>query len=90
MTGGTTDRATVLSLMARYGELDGEIAYRYATAFAQVNQTLTAGQRAQLMALRTEMLGAMLYPSGAYLDSQPIAMPEIPGTDFLLVVPPLP
>jgi hypothetical protein len=83
MTGGTPDRATVLSLMARYGELDGEIAYCYATAFTQVNSSLTAEQRAELVALRTEILGDMLVPSGAYLYSQPIAMPEIPNTDFL-------
>ena len=37
--------------------------------------------------LRTEMLGDMLYPSGAYLYSQPIAMPEIPNNDFLFAVP---
>jgi hypothetical protein len=84
MTGGTPDQAAALSLMERYGELDGEISYRYATTFTQVNAGLTGDQRAKLMALRTEILGGdMLYPSGAYLYSQPIAMPEIPNTDFL-------
>jgi hypothetical protein len=29
------------------------------------------------------MLGDMMFPSGAYLYSQAIAMPEIPNTDFL-------
>jgi Spy/CpxP family protein refolding chaperone len=83
MAGGTPDRAAVLSLMEAYGELDGEIAYRYATAFAQLDQTLTTEQRAQLMALRQEMLGEQMVPSGAYLYSQAIPMPEIPSTDFL-------
>ena len=83
MAGESVDRDTILSLMEEYGELDGAIVYNFAQNFAQVNQTLTAEQKAQLMALRTEMLGDMLYPSGAYLYSQPIAMPEIPNTDFL-------
>ena len=87
MAGGAPDRAVVLSLMERYGEMDGEIIYRYATAFAPVDQTLTAEQRAQLVALRTETLGDMLYPDGAYLYSQSIALPEIPNSDFLFAVP---
>ena len=87
MTGQVGDRAAVLSLMEAYGELDGAIVYNFAQNFSQVNQTLTAEQRAQLMALRTEMLGDMLYPSGAYLYSQPIPMPEIPNSDFLFAVP---
>lgn len=73
--------------MKRCGELDGEIIFRYATAFAQVQQTLTDEKRAQPMALRTEMLGDMLYPEGDYLYSQPIAMPNIPNSDFLFVIP---
>jgi hypothetical protein len=87
MTGQVGDRAAVLSLMEAYGELDGAIVYNFAQNFSQVNQTLTAEQRAQLMALRTEMLGDMLYPSGAYLYSQPIPMSEIPNSDFLFAVP---
>ena len=88
MTGGTPDETVVLSLMERYGELDGEIIYRYANAFTQVNSSLTAEQQAQLMALRTDILGEdMLYPTGAYLYSQPIAMPEIPNSDFLFAAP---
>jgi hypothetical protein len=83
LTGGTPDQSAVLSLMERYGELDGEIVYRYATAFAQVNATLTDEQRAQLIAMRTDLLDELAYPTGAYLYSQPIAMPDIPNTDFL-------
>lgn len=83
MAGESVDREGVLSLMEKYGELDGAIIYNFAVNFAQLNRTLTADQQAQLMALRTELLGEMTYPSGAYLYSQPIAMPEIPNTDFL-------
>ncbi len=83
MSGGTPDRAAMLSLMEKYGELDGAIIYNFAVNFAQVNQALTADQQAQLMALRTEMLGDMSSPNGAYLYSQPITMPAIPNTDFL-------
>jgi phosphatidylethanolamine-binding protein (PEBP) family uncharacterized protein len=83
LEGGLANEASVLSLMAHYGELDGEIIYNMAVHFADVAQTLTDEQTAQLMALREEMLGDLIYPSGAYLYSQAISMPEIPNTDFL-------
>jgi hypothetical protein len=83
MTGGAPDQNAVLDLMNRYGELDGDIIYRYATAFAQVSQTLTSDQRNQMMKLRTDLLDDLVYPTGAYLYSEPIAMPAIPNSDFL-------
>jgi hypothetical protein len=83
LAGGTADKDLILSLMEEYGALDGEIIYNYAANFAQVNQTLTDEQLAQLMAFREEMLGDLMYPSGAYLYSQAIPMPEIQNTDFL-------
>ena len=84
MTGGAPDETVVLNLMAQYGELDGDIIARYAAAFAQVGQSLTAAQQTELDALRLQILGAdFLFPSGAYLYAEPIAMPEIPNTDFL-------
>ena len=83
LAGGTADKSLVLSLMEEYGALDGAIIYNYATNFARVNQSLTDEQQAQLMAFREEMLGDLMYPSGAYLYSQAIAMPDIPNTDFL-------
>ncbi len=74
------DEAAVMALMERYGELDGEIVYRYATAFAAVGQTLTAAQMANLMIIRD----LDDFPcSGAYLYSENIPMPEIRNTDFL-------
>jgi Spy/CpxP family protein refolding chaperone len=52
LDGKTPDEAKVLSLGRRYGELDGEMSWYYATAFAKVNQTLTKEQRTALMKLR--------------------------------------
>jgi len=83
ITGGSADSATVLNLMEKYGELDGAIIYNFAVNFTQVSQTLTDEQKSQLLALRKEMLGDMMYPSGAYLYSQSITIPDIPNTDFL-------
>ena len=81
--GGTADKATVLSLMDKYGAYDGEIIYNLATHFTEVSQSLTADQKAQLTAMRQELLGDLSHPTGAYLYSQAVAMPEIPNTDFL-------
>jgi len=75
-------RTNVLGLSEMYGELDGEIVYYYATHFVGVNQTLTDARKEEFMALRKSLLGD-LAPSGAYLYSEPISMPDIPNTDFL-------
>jgi hypothetical protein len=81
--GSTAESSTVLSLMDQYGQLDGEIIYNLAVNFTRVSQSLTDDQKTQLTALRKEMLGDLMQPSGAYLYSQAIPMPEIPITDFL-------
>jgi len=52
LTGGTPDRQKVIALGRRYGELDGEMSWLYATAFAKANRTLTDAQRAALTKLR--------------------------------------
>jgi len=83
LEGGTADKATVLALMQHYGELDGEIIYNMATNFTAVNASLTSEQRTQIEAMRTELLGELSHPTGAFLYSEPIAMPEIPSSDFL-------
>jgi Spy/CpxP family protein refolding chaperone len=66
MAGETPDQAQVLALMEQYGELDGEIIYRYATAFAQVGRSLTEAQRTTLNSLRTQILRNLALPTGAY------------------------
>jgi len=35
------------------------------------------------MTLRTDLLGDLSFPTGAYLYSDPIDIPVIPNTDFL-------
>ncbi len=82
IAGEAASNATVLSLSTTYGELDGEIVYYLATNFAKVNQTLSAAQRTQLVALRFQVLGT-LAPTGAYLYAEPISIPTIANTDFL-------
>ncbi len=83
--GKRANESTVLGLMERYGELDGDIAYQYATAFCAVDKTLTAAQKLQLTQYRTQLVGS-LEPTGAYLYAQPIPMPRAADTDFLFGV----
>ena len=78
--GDSADKNKVMSLSKRYGELDGELSYLYATAFAQVGKTLTAQQKERLARMRTSNPSD---PNGPFLYSSPIAMPQIENTDFL-------
>ncbi len=85
LAGGNPDRQEVLALGRRYGELDGEMSWLYATAFAKVNHTLTEAQRASLMKLRN-LEG---YQSAeAYIYSRPITGKlDLPPTDHLFLPP---
>jgi hypothetical protein len=83
LEGKTPDLNTVLSLMERYGELDGEIICSYATAFAQVGASLTAEQLRQLTTMRNDLLGDLSLPTEVYLYAEPIDMPDIEDSDFL-------
>ena len=81
LKGEPADQQKVLALGRRYGELDGEMSWMYATAFAKANRTLTDTQRAALKKLRN-LEGYTSAP--AYLYSSPMkALPAIPNTDFL-------
>ena len=82
MTEESIDEEVVYALAKRYGELDGELIYYYATYFAQVYSTLSSEQKARLTALRNLDDFSC---SGAYLYSENIGMPEIEDTDFLFV-----
>jgi len=82
----SVEKDKVLALSRRYGELDGEISYFYAKAFAEVAKTLTAGQKKTLLKLRN--LDAKYTCRGAYLYSRAIDMPDIPNTDFLFAASP--
>ena len=77
--GDTVDENKVLAPSRRYGELDGEISYLYATAFARIGKTLSDSQKAKVAKLRSSE------PSehkGPFLYSTPIQMPQIGDTDF--------
>lgn len=76
----SADRDKVLMLSKRYGELDGEMSYLYATAFAEVGKTLSGEQKEKLTQLRAADTAG---PKGPFLYSSPIRMPEIANTDFL-------
>lgn len=80
LRGEPADKDKVLSLSRRYGELDGELSYLYATAFANVARTLTTQQRFKLAGMRTTNPSD---PKGPFLYSAPIRMPEVSNTDFL-------
>jgi hypothetical protein len=82
MTGGTIDKDRVYSLIQRYGQLDGQVSALYASRFSAVNKTLTQAQRTALVKLRN----LDVVPQGAYRFSTPVAMPELPSSDFLFGV----
>ena len=81
LKGKAADHQKVLALGRRYGELDGEMSWMYATAFAKANRTLTDTQRSMFKKLRN-LDGYTSAP--AYLYSSPMkALPAIPNTDYL-------
>ena len=83
LTGESADKDKVLSVSKRYGELDGETSYLYATAFAQIGQTLTAQQQERLARMRT---ASPSDPKGPFLYSTPIPIPKIENTASLFGV----
>jgi len=85
LSGGQADKKTVVALGRRYGELDGEMSYSYAAAFAKANRTLTADQRQALVKLRN-LDGYASAP--AYIYSDPVTGPvNLPGTDSFFFPP---
>jgi Spy/CpxP family protein refolding chaperone len=85
LTGGQLDRVKVIALGRRYGELDGEMSWYYATAFAKVNKTLTADQRAALVKLRN-LNGYVSAPYYLYSDAVKTPKP-VTGSDALFFPP---
>jgi Spy/CpxP family protein refolding chaperone len=85
LQGQTPDKTKLIALGRRYGELDGEMSWYYTTAFAKVNKTLTADQRAALVKLRN-LDGYTSAP--AYIYSQPVTTaPVLPNTDAFFFAP---
>ena len=81
MAGQTADSTSVIALSKRYGELDGQLSYFYATNFSSVYKSLTTDQKAKVLALANTL--GYINPTGAFLYSQPIAMPTVINTDFM-------
>jgi hypothetical protein len=77
----TADSSAVIALSERYGELDGEISYYYATKFSEVYNMLSDEQKAKLTDLADQL--GYIHPTGGFLYSQPVEMPEIMNTDFM-------
>jgi len=85
LDGKKADKERIVALGRRYGELDGKISYRCAAAFAQVNRTLTAEQRAALVKLRN-LDGYDSAP--VYIYSKPVRQaPTLPDTDHFFFAP---
>lgn len=80
LSGQPADEAHVLALSRRYGELDGEMSYFYATAFARIAKTLSAAQREALNGMRQHDPNDA---KGPFLYSEPVANLHIGDTDFL-------
>lgn len=79
LKGETPDKNKVIALGRHYGELDGEMSWYYATAFAKVKKTLTSEQLKTLVKLRN-LDGYTSAPYYIYSD----AMKEefvMPNTD---------
>jgi hypothetical protein len=69
-----------VSLGRRYGQLDGELAYEYATAFVAIDRTLDAQQKEKLQRLRPYQGREK---GTAFLYSDRIPMPSFPDPAFL-------
>lgn len=70
----------IVALGRRYGDLDGQLAYEYATAFTAISRTLDARQKDRLQSLRSHRTRE---DGTAFLYSDRISMPRIPDTAFL-------
>jgi Spy/CpxP family protein refolding chaperone len=75
----TADKAKIIALSKRYGELDGSTSWLYAMRFAEINKSLTEKQKTALIKLRN----MDIQPNGAFVYSEPIAVPDMQNTDFL-------
>jgi hypothetical protein len=81
LAGKPPSEAEARALGRRYGELDGHLAFLYATVFTSIQRTADPGQRAHFKLLR----GQPSQENGtAFLYSDRIPMPRFPDPSFLL------
>lgn len=85
LAGGKADRDKVVALGREYGQLDGDLSWMYAKAFASVNASLNADQREAMRKLRN-LEG---YKSAAaYIYSDPLSGDlKLPDTDPFFFAP---
>ncbi|MEI6421310.1 MAG: hypothetical protein WCP55_03770 [Lentisphaerota bacterium] len=79
LKGETPDKAKLIELVGHYGELDGEMSWYYATAFAKVKKTLTPEQLKTLVKLRN-LDGYTSAPYYIYSDAKKEGF-VMPNTD---------
>lgn len=84
LSGAAPAEQEILSLGSRYGQLDAELAYGYATTFATIYQSMSASQKEQLMRLRSERSREN---GTAFIYSDRIQMPQPPDSSFLFQSP---
>ena len=85
LSGGNADQTKVMALGREYGELDGDLSWTYATAFANVNRSLTSQQREAMQKLRN-LEGYKSAP--AYVYSDPVnEQVQLPDTDHFFFAP---
>jgi hypothetical protein len=88
--------AQVQEKSGAYGELDGEIVYSYAMAFAQVYQSMSSTQKANMAALRKKIMSGVYnglpfdfavcttpFLYSAVIENQSVLDPYISNTDYL-------
>ena len=83
LRGESPSEKDVLALGRRYGELDGEMSYEYASAFAVIYKSMDAYQKQRLTALRSHHTKE----SGtAFIYSDRIQLSTVPDSTFLFAV----
>ncbi len=80
LAGQSADESKVIAWSRYYGELDGELSYLYANAFAAIGKTLSPEQRSKMASMRVESASD---PKGPFLYSTATPMPVLPNTDRL-------
>ncbi|MEI7815884.1 MAG: hypothetical protein WCI45_01720 [Desulfuromonadales bacterium] len=80
LRGETPAEREIVVLGRHYGELDGELSYEYATAFASIYKSLNASQRQQLLSLRSHHTREN---GTAFIYSDRIQMSNVPDSSFL-------
>ncbi len=85
LSGGKADHEKVIALGREYGELDGDLSWTYATAFANVNRSLTPQQREAMEKLRN-LEGYTSAPAYVYSDPVKDGI-RLPDTDHFFFAP---